>query len=171
LLTRALNMLRFVFSLSLLLTVSCGGRIDVDPEASPPTSGAEGGSDSESSPSVDFDAPPRTKKQVDEASARAACRACRGDWGRHGLSPEEGCNCRTEDFGASCADNSECEGQCLADAPGEMMVDPGPPRRGFFVGQCSEFRASFGCHAVLADGFNLGEPVLLDEGVPMRCLD
>jgi hypothetical protein len=167
-------MLRFVFSLSLLLTASCGGRIDVEEDPTPSTDENENENASAGSPvvdSFDSDAPPRTKTQLGEGPARAACRACRGDWGRHGLSPIEGCNCRTEDFGASCADSSECEGQCLADAPGQMVVEPGPPRRGFFVGQCSEFRASFGCHSVLSDGFNLGEPVLLDEGVPMRCLD
>lgn len=87
------------------------------------------------------------------------------------MSPVEGCNCRTADFGASCADDSECEGQCLADTPGELVVDAGPPRRGYWVGQCSEFRASFGCHSVLANGYNLGEPVLMDEGIPMLCID
>jgi hypothetical protein len=159
-------MLRLVVSLSLILTASCGGRIDVEQEPSPPVD------ETVSAPDFDAGAPAQTKSQTDDdAAARAVCRACRGDWGRHGLSPVEGCNCRTEDFGASCADDSECEGQCLADEPGELVVDAGPPRRGHWVGQCSEFHASFGCHSVLSNGYNLGEPVLMDEGIPMRCTD
>lgn len=159
------KMLRHIVTLTLLFSVDCGGRIDVEQEETPPID------DSEPLPDLGAGAPSQTKAKVEEDPAHAACRVCRGDWGRHGLSGVEDCNCRTEDFGASCADDSECEGQCLADAPGELVVEQGPPRRGFFVGQCSEFRASFGCHAVLSNGFNLGEPVLLDEGAPMRCID
>jgi hypothetical protein len=107
----------------------------------------------------------------DEAVDRASCQACRGDWGKHGLSPVESCNCRARDFGKECRDSAECEGECLADTPAEIVTNAGPPRLGFFVGQCSEFRTSFGCHAVLANGFNLGEPVMLDEGSTLRCLD
>jgi hypothetical protein len=145
--------------------ISCGGRIDVEQEPSPPTD------DGAITPKLDADAPAQTKSQMADDAARQAARACRGDWGRHGLSPVEGCNCRSTDFGTPCADNAECDGQCLADAPSEIVVDEGPPRRGYWVGQCSEFVASFGCHSVLADGYNLGAPLLLDQGVPMRCLD
>src|SRR5262245_591656 len=51
---------------------------------------------------------PRPRPQT-----KQACAACGGLWGRHGLSPTEGCICKTKDGGRACRDGAECEGQCL----------------------------------------------------------
>ena len=134
---------RLLVSMAALAVLGCGARIDVE----------DGASD------------------TGEVTERAACDACRGDWGRHGLSQVESCNCRTEDSGRACGAATECEGQCLADAATELVTEEGPPRVGFLIGQCSEFRTSFGCHTWLSNGNGLGTPVLLDEVTTLRCLD
>ncbi len=105
----------------------------------------------------------------DVEAEKAACEACNGEWGRHGLSPFESCNCRTSDFGKACQGSEQCEGQCLADGePEQVVTDPGPPAKGYFVGQCSEFEVSYGCHQVLSYS---EDPVPLDEPPPMLCWD
>src|SRR5688572_22534815 len=83
---------------------------------------------------------------------RAACKACSGEYRRHGLLPEESCNCRTRDHGKRCRDGRECEGQCLADRPQLEITSKGPPQLGFFVGTCSEFVTTFGCHRIIQNG-------------------
>ncbi len=68
-------------------------------------------------------------------AAQAACRACKGVWGRHGLAQMEGCNCRTKDAGRVCH-GGDCEGACLF----RETVDGKPE------GRCSELKTSLGCH-------------------------
>jgi len=104
------------------------------------------------------------------------CRACNGNWGVHGIaSGEDGlrrsepiaggsgnpprvpgtidptptCLCRTHDVGRRCRGKDECEGDCLGDAGEREVTQPGPPARGFWLGHCSEFHATFGCHVFL----------------------
>lgn len=141
-------------ALLLLISVAgaaaCGGRFDVEADALGSAGGAGAPAD---------------------ADPRLACEACHGDWGAHGLSPVEGCNCRTSDAGRTCRDSSACEGQCLADTPNAVVTDVGPPRLGYPQGACSEFRTSFGCHVVLSNGIALGEPINLDEPLTQRCWD
>src|SRR5689334_362283 len=106
-------MLRCFACLSLLLTAACGGNVDVEPSPSVDTSAT--------TPHTDADASSQASSPTAEDPARTACQACRGDWGRHGLSTKEDCNCRTADPGAPCTDSVECNGQCLADAPREIV--------------------------------------------------
>jgi hypothetical protein len=106
-------------------------------------------------------------------SARDACRACRGLWGVHGLDDKESCNCRTTDAGKRCQDGSDCQGMCIAgkDDPETEVVTPGPPRRGFFVGRCSELVTVFGCNRVIERGTRARGPVPLDEPPQKICVD
>jgi hypothetical protein len=95
--------------------------------------------------------------------ALAACRACRGDWGRHGMLGMEGCICRTRDGGRRCTDGRDCEGMCLVTGT-EIVRRPPPCRetRGRIcplastlvraVGRCSEFVFAFGCHSYIPAG-------------------
>jgi hypothetical protein len=108
--------------------------------------------------------PPRTPEE---------CRACRGDWGVHGLAPTPSCNCRTTDAGKRCTDGADCQGMCLAaaGAAGREIVEAGPPARGFFVGKCSEMVTVFGCNQLIERGARARGPVSLDEPQQMLCVD
>ena len=102
----------------------------------------------------------------------AECRACNGVWGRHGLAQTESCNCRTRDAGKVCRHGSECESACVAkEIPDQEVVEPGPPARGFFLGQCAEFVTPFGCARFID---KTGDPkalVPLDEPPMKICVD
>ncbi|MBN2576545.1 MAG: hypothetical protein JXP73_18420 [Deltaproteobacteria bacterium] len=74
-------------------------------------------------------------------AARAACRACKGQWGRHGLSQREGCICRTKDAGRICH-GGDCEGACLY----RKTVD-GKPQ-----GRCAELETTLGCQERITRG-------------------
>lgn len=101
-----------------------------------------------------------------------ACRACNGEWGRHGLAELESCLCRTRDKGKRCRDGADCQGQCLLPDPPQLEVsDPGPPARGYFIGTCSEFVTTFGCNRVLDRGASKKGPQLLEQAPPMMCVD
>jgi hypothetical protein len=98
-----------------------------------------------------------------------ACRACNGKWGVHGIEQTPTCLCRTHDVGRRCRGKDECEGDCLGDAGEREVTQPGPPPLGFWVGRCSEFHATFGCHVFLAP--RAGEPVRLDVPADQLCAD
>jgi hypothetical protein len=104
-------------------------------------------------------------------SNAAECRSCKGEWGVHGLLQVEDCLCRTRDAGQRCRDGLECEGECLLQAGAVEVVEQGPPRRGFFVGKCSEFDRMFGCHLLLMDGTVARGPTALDEAPGEVCID
>jgi hypothetical protein len=70
---------------------------------------------------------------------RAACEAAGGNFGQHGLNPQENCLCRSADAGCACA-GSTCQGTCFA------PLDDGC--EGVVEGQCSEFVTAFGCICV-----------------------
>lgn len=100
------------------------------------------------------------------------CKRCNGDWGQHGIVQQESCLCRTSDQGKECRDGDECQGQCLLSDPAqEEVVDQGPPRRGYFVGRCSEFVQTFGCYALVLRGARRQGPVPLDEPPAQICAD
>jgi hypothetical protein len=80
------------------------------------------------------------------------CAACNGEWGTHGISQFESCNCRTNDKGKVCRDGNDCQGQCVGDEGESVIVEPGPPALGYFIGVCSEFVTTFGCHRIVRDG-------------------
>ena len=105
------------------------------------------------------------------ADPAAECkRTCNGEFGQHGLNPTPHCVCRTHDFGRMCESSGECEGQCIGDASLTRVVEPGPPKRGYYVGRCSEFRTSFGCSPLLPKA-KPQAPVEVDEPPPTICID
>ena len=103
-----------------------------------------------------------------EATDEARCRACKGQFGPHGIDPTPRCICGTSDAGRRCRAKEDCEGDCVADAGEREVVDPGPPPRGHFLGRCSPLRTTFGCHHFL--GPRAG-PVRLDVAPEQLCVD
>lgn len=114
-------------------------------------------------------------------AAMAACRACSGDWSRHGRLAIEGCNCGTADAGLWCTDGKDCEGSCLFDhfdvvrparsdcrRHGSCHVEPA---MGIAIGTCSSHVMVFGCHARLRDGAANGGLTRLPARVPRVCVD
>jgi hypothetical protein len=69
----------------------------------------------------------------------AECAAHDGDFGRHGLSQDLSCLCRTDDAGVPCQRACACQGLCIA------PIAHAP------VGTCSEHVIEFGCF-YLIDG-------------------
>jgi hypothetical protein len=116
-------------------------------------------------------APPAAAPAV--ARTAKECKACRGEWGVHGLAEEASCNCRTTDGGKRCRDGAECQGQCIAAATPERQVTAaGPPARGYFVGRCSELVTVFGCHRFIERGTLARGPVPLDDSLLYEiCVD
>jgi hypothetical protein len=102
-----------------------------------------------------------------------ACRACRGDWGIHGLMDTETCNCRTNDGGKRCTDGVDCQGVCVASTgePEREVVSNGPPARGFFVGRCSDFVTVHGCIRIIDRGVRARGPAELGEPPGAICVD
>jgi hypothetical protein len=102
-----------------------------------------------------------------------ACRACRGEWGVHGLAGVPSCNCRTTDAGKRCTDGNECQGMCVAapEDPEREVVEAGPPARGFFVGRCSELKTVYGCNHLIERGARARGPVPLADPPVMMCVD
>jgi hypothetical protein len=105
---------------------------------------------------------PRTKE---------ACDACQGKWGVHGLADVAMCICKTRDSGRSCRDGSDCEGQCLAEAGGFVVVEKGPPPKGYFRGKCSDFDTTFGCHPTIPEGASKKGPQLAEDAAEEICID
>ena len=99
------------------------------------------------------------------------CRACGGEWAQHGISHEPSCLCPTTDADKRCRDGADCQGQCVADAGEREVISAGPPARGYFLGKCSRFRTSFGCHRFIARGAVQAGPVSLDEPPSEICAD
>jgi hypothetical protein len=106
-----------------------------------------------------------------EPTTAEACRACAGDWAQHGIASEPTCLCPTTDADRRCRDGAECQGQCLADAGEHETTTAGPPPRGYFLGRCSRFRTTFGCHRIIAAGASKAGPVTLDEAPTEICAD
>jgi hypothetical protein len=89
----------------------------------------------------------------------------------HGLGGTPRCLCRTHDAGKRCRAKDDCDGECLADAGEREVTDPGPPARGYFLGRCSEFRTTFGCHRYLSGRRDQSGPVALDQPPSEICAD
>jgi hypothetical protein len=106
-------------------------------------------------------------------SAEECKRICNGKWGLHGIRQQMYCLCRTKDAGKDCEDGADCEGQCvLNDAElRTRVVDQGPPARGFFVGNCSEFVTVLGCVRRILRGTRQQGPANLDEPPLKLCAD
>ena len=111
----------------------------------------------------DSEAKAATTAPVERPRTREACAACQGSWGIHGLAEVETCICKTRDSGRACRDGADCEGQCLAEANGFVIVDKGPPPRGYYRGRCSEFDTTFGCHRMIPEGASKRGPQLAED--------
>ncbi len=138
--------------IALLATLAVGCRKSAPPPALP---------DSEAKALAAADRP-RTKE---------ACVSCQGRWGIHGLAEVETCICKTRDSGRSCRDGADCEGQCLAEAGGFVVVEKGPPAKGYFRGHCSEFDTTFGCNHMIPEGVSKKGPQLAEEAAEQICID
>jgi hypothetical protein len=138
--------------IALLATLALGCRKAAPPPARP---------DSEAKALVAGERP-KTKE---------ACDACQGRWGIHGLAEVELCICKTRDSGRSCRDGADCEGQCLAESNGFVVVDKGPPPKGYFRGRCSEFDTTFGCHQMIMEGASKKGPQLAEDAAEQICID
>ena len=82
-------------------------------------------------------------------AAMARCKACNGDWGRHGIRQFEGCVCRAADAGERCTDGDDCDGYCEYE---RTVVTSRDPDMGYQVGRCSEFVGGFGCRDYVPSG-------------------
>jgi hypothetical protein len=114
---------------------------------------------------------PAARSATAEPADAEGCRACGGEWANHGLSQQPTCLCPTSDADKRCRDGGECQGQCLADDGEREVIEAGPPARGYFVGKCSHFRTSFGCHRALAAGALKAGPTALEEPPNQICAD
>jgi len=120
--------------------------------------------------------PPETSAVVSTWPLRAStpeeCVACHGEWGIHGLSETESCNCRTSDAGKRCTDGNDCQGLCIADESNpEYELAACSAGYGFLVGRCSAFAGVFGCWAFIADGARDEGPVSIAEPPSVICAD
>jgi len=110
-----------------------------------------------------------------EPATEEGCSACGGEWAAHGLlGAQQGtmsCLCPTVDGGKRCRDGVECQGECLTDGVDHEVTAAGPPALGFFVGKCSRFRTTYGCHRVIASGALQSGPVPLDQPPTEICAD
>jgi hypothetical protein len=110
-----------------------------------------------------------------EPATEEGCSACGGEWAAHGiLGAQQGtmsCLCPTADGGKRCRDGVECQGECLTDGADHEVTAAGPPALGFFVGKCSRFRTTYGCHRVIASGALQSGPVPLDQPPTEICAD
>ena len=111
------------------------------------------------------DPPPRPQ-------TKEACDACGGLWAVHGILPTESCICAARDAGERCIDGRQCVGQCLVaeDAEFQVMEHTDPPR-GFYVGTCSAYDTTFGCHLVIPSGTDESLPLPAEEAVARLCID
>jgi hypothetical protein len=119
---------------------------------------------------------PAQKAEAGQVSAPLAtptteegCRACNGVFGQHGIDPTPRCVCRTKDAGKKCRGKDDCEGDCIGDEATREVTEPGPPPRGFWLGRCTEMRATFGCHIFLPP--KSAQPVRLDQPPEQLCAD
>ncbi len=109
-----------------------------------------------------------------EPATVEGCAACGGEWAAHGMLGATGtmsCLCPTGDAGKRCRDGVECQGDCLTDGVDHDVTAAGPPALGFFVGKCSRFHTTYGCHRVIATGALQAGPVPLDQPPTEICAD
>ena len=124
--------------------------------------------DSRGAPIPVAEQPVRTSHPTRDA-AIAACVACNGVWGVHGLMAREGCNCQARDALKKCRDGDECEGACIFDrwevsqpalpggctGKGQQRACTARTRAlGRPVGRCSGFIGVRSCHNLIRRGIS-----------------
>ncbi|MGE0327855.1 MAG: hypothetical protein AB7K71_01755 [Polyangiaceae bacterium] len=96
----------------------------------------------------------RGSSTIVHAETEAACKACSGSWGYHGISGQLGCVCGTSDGGKRCTRPSDCEAECIVlDRERFIGVRCGPQgcNGPELVGQCSTSVTDFGCHGHIVE--------------------
>lgn len=157
--------------LGLLWLCACSRR-EQSPDALTATATATSPTTSGATPTPPVTPDGDARKNPPTSEAECLSSSCNGKWARHGLAQNESCLCRTNDGGKACKDGAECQGECvLADPPATEVVDKGPPARGYFVGTCSPYTTTFGCHARLGQGVAKAGPVDLSEPPGKLCAD
>ena len=123
-------------------------------------------------PSGSFGSKGDPPPQPPRPQTKEACDACGGIWAVHGLLPSESCICPTEDAGNRCVDGRQCIGQCLVKerADFQIMEHTAPPR-GFYVGFCSPYDTTFGCHLVIPARIEQELPLPAEEAALTLCID
>ena len=106
-----------------------------------------------------------------EPATEQGCSTCRGEWAAHGMLGTMSCLCPTPDGGKRCRDGAECQGECVTDGTDHEVTVAGPPTLGFFVGKCSRFRTTYGCHRVISTGALQAGSVPLDQPPTEICAD
>jgi hypothetical protein len=133
------------------------------------------GCGSEASSSASGIGPSNTLRKDDpppRPQTKEACDACGGLWAVHGILPEKSCICRTSDGGEPCVDGRQCVGQCLVDRDAKFEVtEESEPPRGFYIGTCSVYDTTFGCHRVIPPGMDNTLPLTAEEAAPTLCID
>jgi hypothetical protein len=115
--------------------------------------------------------PPPAALTAERPTSKVACDACGGLWAAHGVAQIESCVCRTKDAGKPCRDGADCSGSCIADEKKFEIVQPGPPPRGFYLGQCSIYDTTFGCFKVIPAGIRSKPPQLEEDAAEAICVD
>jgi hypothetical protein len=92
----------------------------------------------------------RNDHRAELAAQAAACRRRGGTFDYRGLGLAPICVFRTADGGRQCRSRSDCEAQCVGEAPlvDLTRVRPGQP----LIGRCTAERAHFGCFVPVEDG-------------------
>ena len=121
-------------------------------------------------PAADKPAPPAPPTAV-RPTTKAACDACQGRWGIHGLAETKSCICRTKDAGKICRDGNDCSALCIADEKKFEVKEAGPPARGYYVGKCSTYDTVFGCFKLIPGGTRSKPPLLPDDAADSICID
>jgi hypothetical protein len=88
------------------------------------------------------------------AENKAACRACNGSWGAHGMAGTVDCICATRDAGRPCKSPLDCEAECMVDDPDryrDVRCGPSGCNGPEPVGRCAKWVLDFGCHARIVE--------------------
>ena len=51
------------------------------------------------------------------------------------------------------------------------VVEKGPPPKGFFVGRCADYDATFGCFKSIATGTRAKGPAVAEDAMHHVCVD
>ena len=84
---------------------------------------------------------------------QAGCEKAGGAWGPVGIFPKPICRVPPAPGGRPCADDSECEGRCLAALSSEQRDQVQDGGKLALLGACTPVRPVFGCMAIVEKGY------------------